>query len=332
LAPRAKRLVSFMKAYFGGKKMEREIFTGKLGDVSTKIEAIYGDLEEIKELFERRAETGNRYFWPEVEGCLVGIHARNDYHLAQADLDMIRIARLEAVKFLSFTDPIEAHRVRRINPDIFIMVRLFSGELDSGKMQTPIDFVEKRGSEIKGWLAQGVKDFEITNEPNLLCKKYGLFCSPESFCIWLERVLTLLREQFPQAKFGFPGLSPPIDDFLWLDGCSSAIGKADWLGLHTYWRSWDEFHFWSKRYELYHERFPEKTIIVSEFSNPTLGPEGEAIEQYLEFYKMLREVPYIKAAMSFIQSSPDPRWAREAWRNEDGTFKPIVEAIGNRGF
>jgi hypothetical protein len=43
-------------------------------------------------------------------------------------------------------------------------------------------------------------------------------------------------------------------------------------------------------------------------------------------------VPYVKAAMSFIQSSPDPRWAKEAWRDEDGTFKPIVLALGNRDF
>jgi len=312
--------------------MKREIFTGKLGNVPTRIEAIYGDLEEIKELFEKRAETGNRYFWPEVEGCLVGIHARNDYHLAQADLDMIRIARLEAIKFLSFTDPIEAFNVQGINPDIFIVVRLYSGELDSGEMQTPIDFVEKRSPEIKGWLAQGVRDFEITNEPNLLCEKYGLFCSPEGFCIWFERVLTLFREQFPQTRFGFPGLSPPINDLAWLDGCRSAVERADWLGFHTYWHSWDDFAYWSKRYEQYHEKFPDKMIIVTEFSNPTLGPEGEAIEQYLEFYRRLRGVPYIKAAMSFIQSSPDPRWAREAWRNEDGTFKPIVAAIGDRRF
>jgi len=312
--------------------MEREVYDGRRGEVETKIEAIYGDLEEIKALFDRRAATGDRYFWPAVEGSLVGIHARNDYHLLQADLDMIRVSRIEAIKFLSFTDPNEAERVREICPDIFIVVRLYSGELDSGEMQTPLDFVEARKPEIEGWLAQGVKDFEITNEPNLLCEKYGLFCSPEGFCIWFERVLNLLREQFPGVRFGSPGLSPPIDDLAWLDGCSSAIEKADWLGFHTYWHTWDDFAYWSKRYELYHEKFPDKTIIITEFSNQSLGPEDEAVEQYLEFYKMLRGVPYIKAAMSFIQSSPDPLWAREAWRYEDGAFKPIVEAIGTRDF
>jgi len=70
---------------------------------------------------------------------------------------------------------------------------------------------------------------------------------------------------------------------------------------------------------------------VTEFSNPS-GFDEDTVEQYLEFYRMLRRVSYIKAAMSFIQSSSDPRWAKEAWRNEDGTFKPIVEAVGNRGF
>jgi len=312
--------------------MKRDIFTGKCEGVPTEIEAIYGDIEEIKMLFDKRAATGNRYFWPEVSGCLIGIHARNDYQLAQADLDMIRVARIEAIKFLSFTNPIEAERVREIKPDIFIIVRLYSWDLDSGKMETPLDFVEARKSEIKGWLAQGVKDFEITNEPNLLCEKYGLFCSPEGFCIWFERVLTLLREQFPEARFGFPGLSPTIDDLAWLEGCSSAIEKADWLGYHVYWHTWDGFYFWRKRHELYHERFPDKTIIVTEFSNPTLGPKDEALEQYLEFYRMLKSVSYIKAAMSFIQSSPDPRWAGEAWRKEDGSFKPIVEELGLRDF
>jgi len=188
--------------------MKREIYSGKLGKVETKIEAIYGDLEEIKELFDKRAERGNRYFWPEKRlGCLVGIHARNDYCLAQADLDMIRVARIEAIKFLSFTDPSEALRLREINPDIFIMVRLYSGKLDSGEMETALNFVEARKPEVRNWLAQGVRHFEITNEPNLLCQKYGLFCSPEGFCIWFEQVLTLLREQFPDAKFGFPGLA-----------------------------------------------------------------------------------------------------------------------------
>jgi len=312
--------------------MRRKVYAGKRGVVGTKIEAIYGDLEEIKALFDRRAATGDRYFWPKMEGSLVGIHARNNYRLEQADLDMVRVAKIEAIKFLSFTDPIEAERVREISPDIFIVVRLYSWELDSGEMQTPIDFVEKRSHEIRGWLAQGVRHFEITNEPNLLCVKYGLFCSPEGFCIWFERVLNLLREQFPEARFGFPGLSPPLDDLAWLNGCSSAIEKADWLGFHTYWHTWDDFAYWSKRDEEYHARFPDKMIIVTEFSNQTLGPEGEAIEQYLEFYRRLRGVPYIKAAMSFIQSSPDPRWAKEAWRHEDGTFKPIVEALGTRDF
>jgi len=312
--------------------MKREIFTGELGGVSTKIEAIYGDLEEIKVLFDKRTATGNRYFWPEMKGSLIGIHARNDYRLAQADLDMIRVARIEAIKFLSFTDPSEAERVRGINPDIFIMVRLYSGKLDSGEMETALNFVDARKPEVRNWLAQGVHHFEITNEPNLLCERYDLFCSPEGFCIWFEQVLTLLREQFPDAKFGFPGLSPPLKDLDWLDGCKSAIEKADWLGCHVYWRDSGEFSCWGKRYEEYHKRFPEKTIIITEFSNPLLGPEGEALPQYLDFYKTLRRVPYVKAAMSFIQSSRDLRWQKEAWRYEDGAFKPIVEAIGRRDF
>jgi hypothetical protein len=290
--------------------------------------------EELKELLDWRAKTGQRFGWPKEElprRCLVGIHARNDYNLAQDDLDMIRIAKLEAIKFLSFTDPGEALRVRAINPDIFIMVRLFSGDLDQGKMETPIDFVEKRAPEIKAWLDKDVTHFEITNEPNLLCEK-GLFCSPEGFCIWFEQVLTLLREQFPDAKFGFPGLSPPLKDLDWLDGCKSAIEKADWLGCHIYWRDRGEFDYWGKHYEEYHKRFPEKTIIITEFSNPKLGPEGEAVQQYLEFYRRLRGVPYIKAAMSFIQSSPDPAWEKESWRDEEGLFKAIVSAVGDRDF
>jgi len=304
--------------------------------------------EELKVLFDWRAKTGKRFGWPkepieEESGFedlggpygLIGLHARNDSLLYPADISMINDAKLEALKFLHFTELRFLDECYLLNPNLYVVVRLYSWELAAGKRPTPLEFVGEMAASIGAWLAHGVVDFEIHNEPNLDAHHWRInWSKPEEFNLWLEQVLTLFRAQFPEARFGFPGLSPMFQDLEWLERCSSSIESCDWLGCHVYWQSWEEMESkdYGRRYELYHDRFPNKTIIITEFSNPSAPPWGEVAEQYLAFYRRLREVPYIKASFSFIMSSPDPAFHTQSWREEWGGHREIVAKLGQRDF
>jgi hypothetical protein len=84
-----------------------------------------------------------------------------------------------------------------------------------------------------------------------------------------------------------------------------------------------------RRYEIYAEKFPRMELFITEYSNPIEGPVPE---QYLEWLRTVKESGLVEATFSFIQSSHDPAWAKEAWRDEAGNFKEIVRAIGERDF
>jgi len=84
----------------------------------------------------------------------------------------------------------------------------------------------------------------------------------------------------------------------------------------------------------YHELFPDKLLELTEFDNdnvvwdiPPLSPEELAAET-VTYYQELFKYPYLRSASSFIMSSPDPAWDYFAWRDEDGSFKPVVAAVG----
>lgn len=265
----------------------------------------------------------------------VGLHARNDRYFSEHDYAMIRRARIETLKMMSFTDTSVFKRLRSENPDIEFIVRLYDDRFNRDARPSPSHFLAKM-VPIIARLKPYASKFEIHNEPNHVDGIEGWGPSDNharSFRAWYLAVLQALKSTFPWAKFGFPGLALnyPHRDLPWLDICRDAVHASDWLGCHCYWQYGNMLSVnWGLRCERYHERFPDMPIEITEFGNSTPNlPRAEMAQQYIRYYQELNKLPYLGSASSFIASSPDPAWAPFVWMKEGGERMPVVDAVGN---
>jgi N-acetyl-anhydromuramyl-L-alanine amidase AmpD len=263
----------------------------------------------------------------------VGLHARNDVRFPEADFLLIRRARIETLKTMSFTDISVYERLRRDNPDLEFIVRLFDDRLHADSRPAPADFVDKMAAMIDP-LQPYVTRFEIHNEPNHAEGIEGWGASDQqaaSFLSWYLQVLSRLREACPWAKFGFPGLAlnSPHRDLEWLDICREGVLASDWLGCHCYWQYGNMLKDdWGLRFKIYHQRFSSMPIEITEFGDSTPDrPRDEIAQQYARYYPELNKYPYLGSACAFIASSPDPSWIEFVWMKEGGEIMPVVDAV-----
>jgi N-acetyl-anhydromuramyl-L-alanine amidase AmpD len=266
---------------------------------------------------------------------LVGLHARNDVRFQEGDYELIKLAHIETVKMMSFTDVSVYGRLRRENPSIGFIVRLYDDRIHVNSRPSPAEFIAKM-LPIINRLRPYAARFEIHNEPNHYDGIEGWGASEENaraFRSWYVQVLQSLKKACPWAQFGFPGLAlnHPHRDLEWLDICRDAILASDWMGCHCYWQHDNMLSdAWGLRFKLYHERFPSTLLEITEFGNstPNLSP-NETAQQYARYYQELNKFPYLGSASAFIASSPDPAWAPFAWMEEGGGMQPVVQTVGD---
>lgn len=277
--------------------------------------------------------------WPAGK-CLVGVHGRADGPLGDADFNAVQVGRIEAVKLTSTARPENVDRLRQVNPTMFIIVRLFA------------DFRNRvvRSDEFAGWLEgdmanfynRGVRYFEIHNEVNLQIEGWTTsWQDGREFAAWFTDVRNRLKAKFPEAKFGFPGLSPGgnisgqrMDSMAFLSGADSAVQVADWVGLHCYWQNETEMNSNAdgRAYRVYRERYPDKVLFITEFSNPAHGVDAATkAQQYVKYFESVRNEPGLGAAFSFVLSA-SAYFPNEVWRLEDGSLTAIPQTIGARQF
>jgi len=263
----------------------------------------------------------------------VGLHARNDILFPEADYRLVRKARIETIKMMSFTDISVYRRLLRENPGIEFIVRLYDDRLRYDSRPAPADFAAKMVPIINR-LKPYVTKFEIHNEPNHAEGVEAWGSSDQqarSFRSWYLQALPALKEACPWAKFGFPGLAPnsPHRDLEWLDICRDAVLASDWLGCHCYWQYGNMMKDdWGLRFKLYHERFPNMPIEITEFGDSTPNlPREQIAKQYARYYQELNRYPYLGSASAFIASSPDPKWVLFVWMKEGGEMLPVVQAV-----
>ena len=188
----------------------------------------------------------------------------------------------------------------------------------------------------------GIRFFEVHNEPNLQVEGWqNSWQDGHQFENWFLEMVERLQRKYPEAKLGYPGLSPggPIsgqrmDSWTFLEQSDEAARSAAWIGCHCYWS--DEAGMLQSSgglvYEEYRRRFPDKLLFITEFSNPTEGTDPRVKgHQYLEYYRRLRDVRGIGAAFSFVASASSD-FPHEAWRSEDGNSRGISNLIGQRAF
>jgi hypothetical protein len=282
--------------------------------------------------------------WPPGQ-CLIGLHGRADGELQPADYPVVKAARLEAMKITSHATLETVNQLRAINPHIFIMVRAFTsfGAPDAPRRVTPQDFVEWTTPDLARLYDAdpAIRYVEIHNEPNVRAEGLGAnWQDGKEFGDWFLEVLALYRLRFPEALFGFPGLSPGptsasegrLDSEEFLAQAIPAAQQADWVGLHAYWVNEREFNSGRLGLNFTHYRnlFPEKMLFLTEFGNPA-QPKHEVADQYSRYFGLLRGVLGLGAAFAYIISSPDPaESALWGWRDEAGKDAGIAGIVGQR--
>lgn len=269
--------------------------------------------------------------------ALVGLHGSADSSwgnpLLPEEQDMAKAAKLEAFKLLSRENPQSVDILRSINPDMFIMLRLFA-KFDGDDHWDPPKFLANILPDAKDFYARGVRFMEIHNEPNLVVEGLGShWNNGNEFAIWFREVAKGLREALPEVQIGFPGLSPGpsleirYDGMRFYEEANVAVAWADWIGCHCYWlhdaseqgagmRSWDG--------GLYYKRLDTrgKPLLITEFSNPSAEiSKAEKAQQYIRYYGMLEGV---HSAYSFVSS------ASSGFQHETWARSPIAHIVGSR--
>jgi murein DD-endopeptidase MepM/ murein hydrolase activator NlpD len=272
--------------------------------------------------------------------CLIGAHGRVAEFLEEDDLALISEARLEAVKLEMCETKKNIERLRVINPAMFLAVRL---TVDFSSDPVPADnFLARVEKDVGRLYRLGLRYFEVHVNPNLQFEGWQRsWRDGTEFSRWFIEVVSQLKHSYPKARFGFPGLSPGgmlsgwrADAEQFLHEAEEAVAFADWVGVNCYWNDSEGMKMpdGGRVYEEYRFRFPDKLLFITEFYNPSasIDPLNKG-QQYLEYYRMLRELPGIGAVFAFVLSAPAGHDAI-TWRAEGRQGSRIAGIIGNRKF
>jgi hypothetical protein len=272
----------------------------------------------------------------------------NPQPLTPGQLQLIAKSRVEAFKMLTLPDPELNKRLvqqlKNIRPDMFIVARIFysPGHREKTRFSAQ-DFVNTVFIGVKAAFEAGVRYFEVHNEPNLETEGMGWnWSGGAEFGNWLMQTLTLLRQDFRDARFGYPGLSPQDNVPAFIESSAPAVGQCDWIGAHAYWQDLNHPSFpitgeeagmyWRR----FRNRFPDKLLMITEFSNNngSIDPVEKG-RQYSEYYRLLRNERNVGAAFSFALSWPGQDVNREGWEadgRETGIAGEVGAKIAQAGF
>ena len=277
--------------------------------------------------------------WPAGK-CLIGVHGRIGGSLEESDMTAIAAARLEAVKLGLAESKDTIDRLRAITPGMFLAVRLsadFSGDpVPAGR------FVSLVEADLGRLYRLGIRYFEVAASPNLQVEGWQrTWGNGAEFGGWFRQAVGQLHQAFPEARFGFPGLSPGgrvsgqrADATQFLHEAEEAVQEADWVGVNCYWSDpagMDALDG-GLLVEEYRLLFSGKLLFVTEFGNPSPGVAAQVKgRQYLEYYRSLRDRPGIGVAFAYALSARSGH-AGIVWRGEGGGASEIPGIVGARVF
>lgn len=278
--------------------------------------------------------------YPWTQPCLVGLNVRDDGTMHDIDYEVVKAARLEAVKIQENSGTEIVAKLRIANPKIFIMARI---AYDLGRVNvSPQEWVTKMKSQIDRLYNLDIRYFEIHQSPNLSAHGWNYsWHSGGGFARWWLDIVSQLRAPYPQARFGFPGVSPGgqvegqrLDANTFIEQADEAIRAADWVGVNCFWMSEMEMGLENKGafYNYMRQRFPDKLIFITEFANvnelTNLYVKGS---EYMKFYDTIRNIPGFAGAFSQVMSSANA-FGYMRWRTEEGQLTQIPYRVGKRTF
>ena len=266
----------------------------------------------------------------------VGLHGSADGSwgnpILPDTIDLIKEAKIEAYKGLSNESAATVKVLQDINPDMFILIRLFAKV--NKQASQPQQFLDAVAQDAVKWYDAGVRHFEVHNEPNLKIDDsaegmWDVWKDGAEFSLWFLSIVAQLRQLMPEANFGYPGLSPGhyipgvrYDPIRFFNESWTAVDEADFICAHCYWVTREQMYSdvsgqWYKRY---HSK--NKPIMITEFSNPSPDvPKHEKGLQYVDYYKSLNNV---HSAYSFL-STASSGFKHETWHGSD-----IATLVGQR--
>ena len=283
---------------------------------------------------------------PPVSTALNGVGMGDLATLTSPELDALKAGKVTAFKALTLQHPPDnamlLQQVRSVNPNMFIMARLmFSPDWENKTRFTPQMFVDYVKEPALTMYTNGVRYFEIGNEPNLIYEGWDWnWKNGVEFGEWFDDVFYLLHRFMPSALLGFPGLSPQVDNIanvceasnLFMEEARKSAGAADFICCHSYFQGrgtghWQLFSedYGGWYYRVIQRMFPNKPLYITEYScnNPGVS-DADKGKIYAEYLSTLAGV---QAAFSFCLSwQNDPN--RESWvRNSSLT--EIPQALGS---
>ncbi|HLB46230.1 MAG TPA: peptidoglycan DD-metalloendopeptidase family protein [Anaerolineales bacterium] len=279
----------------------------------------------------------------------------------QTDLDVFYSLGFGAIKLLCGVHSPNTVTAFRGVGAVILQARIHYPEIADGR--PPEQFVNDRRDAVAAFIDAGLGDFEILNEPNLSREGYGRsWNSADGFNNWLRDALNRLKQIFPNARFGFPGLSPhpadyandpavnrplrPVGDIDFLDACNDAVLAADFLCAHTYWQNVDQMREVDSNgmgkgglrfVRFYHERFPTLPIVISEFCNNRPGIGDYAADdaqwrvigdEYAEFYTLCAQYSWVQAC--FARTLRDAALPDQSWLTPNLEQRRIIEGVKAR--
>jgi hypothetical protein len=267
--------------------------------------------------------------------CLVGVHGRVGGDFSESDFDTVSQSRVEAIKFEMGVSKKTIERLQGINPAIFMATRL-SVDLSDSAVQSG-EFLSRVKSEVGRLYRLGIRYFEVLSSPNLQVGGWNRsWRTGWEFSDWFIEVVSLLRKEFSEGRFGFPGLSPGRSMSGWradadqfLSEAEDAVEFSDWVGVNCYWTDKKGMKSLGggMRYEVYRRRFPTKLLFITEFQNTSTRIEaGIKGQEYLEYYQMLRDFSGLGAAFAYAISAVESHHAN-VWRSEDGVISEIPQIV-----
>jgi hypothetical protein len=284
----------------------------------------------------------------EIGNALIGVHGPADPAMwAWNDevYNVIRQSKVQTVKLLASSD-IQGSVVVKLR-DLgvkFIMARLFVKPYQIKDAET---FFHEMKGPLLTLYNEGVRYFEVHNEPNLADEGFGtIWWDGGRFGDIFTESVEMFKQLVPEAKFGFPGLSPGnaivqkgsvpgegtiirYSAELFMDEANEAVREADFICMHTYWGGdGSTYHKSVNEVLAFCDRFPNKLVMVTEFSNtsPSVSKETKA-QEYLLFYDKLQGLRSNLGAMYSFIVSASSGFEHETWIDSE-----IPAIVGNRMF
>ena len=184
-------------------------------------------------------------------------------------------SNIEAIKLGISADQGLIRSLRKQVPNLFLMTELHLTATETS--WEPSEWVARVRPALQKHIEAGIAYFGIQRAPNLAAGGWTQgWQSGHEFGRWWIDVVALLKERFPQAKFGFPSLAsgPQVpgqrmEADVFMEQADEALLAADWIAVQAYWqdRSNMEDENGGARHQLMRRWYPDKLLFITEGGN-----------------------------------------------------------------